>query len=72
MAFVGGEREVTLGGYFFQSGESYDLGENRGVEQRGIGFPRKEGGGQVMSDAFGKNEEVGAEAVEGGFESASN
>jgi len=25
-----------------------------------------------MGDAFGKNEEVGPEAVEGGFESASN
>ena len=72
MAFIRGDGEVSLRGDFFQSGERFDSFKNRWVELRGIGFSCEQGGGQVVGDSFGKDEEIGPQTVQGGFKSSTN
>jgi hypothetical protein len=72
MAFIRGDGEVSLRRDLFQSVERCDLLESRWVELRGIGFPGEQGGGQVMGDSLGKDDEIGAQTIQGGFESVTN
>jgi hypothetical protein len=72
MAFIRGDGEVALEGDFFQTGESFDLFKNRWVKLRGVGFPCKKGGGQVVGSSFGEDEKIGPQTIQGGFESAAN
>lgn len=72
MAFIRGNGKVALGGDFFQAGERFDSLKNRWVELRGIGFPGQKGGGEVVGDSFGEDEEIRSQTIEGGFEATAN
>jgi len=72
MASIRGDREVSLGRNFFHSRERYDLLVNRWIDLRGVRFPGKKGGSQVVGNSLWQDKEVGSQTVEGGLESAAD